>query len=102
MLVITSTWRHGCTLAQLRADFARVGCQGRIVGKTPDLPDEPRGNEIERWLWRGWGFDIAAFVILDDDNDMGALRPELIQTNGATGLTDADTDRALTVLGQRL
>lgn len=95
-IVVSSIWRHGASLRQLRADFARVGCDGKVVGKTPDLPGRNRGAEIAAWLETHP--PITAFVILDDDADMGTLGPQLVQTAVATGLTDGDVDRAIVLL----
>lgn len=99
-IVISSTWRHGTTARQFQEDFAYLGCTGRIIGRTPDLsnliPRGTRGEEIATWLQLHG--KVTTFVILDDDNDMGALSSHLVQTSHETGLTDADVDRAITLL----
>jgi hypothetical protein len=97
-LVITSTWRKGCSLRQLRADFTRTGCWGHVISKTLDLSPAARGVEIAAWLkTHRW---VTTFVILDDDADMGALSAHLVQTSHETGLTEADVDRAIALLMQ--
>ena len=37
-------------------------------------------------------------MVLDDCDDMAGVQARLVQTNGATGLTDADVDRAIALL----
>ena len=40
-----------------------------------------------------------AFVILDDGDDMLHLKPYLVRTNPEVGLTEADVDLAIEMLG---
>jgi hypothetical protein len=37
-------------------------------------------------------------VILDDDSDMGQLRPKLVRSSNVDGLTMADAERAIEIL----
>lgn len=96
-LVFASTWRHGYSLRRLNREFTRAGCTARFIGKTPDLPNAPRGLEIARWL-ADYHAPICAFVILDDGADMGDLQPRLVQTDHQVGLLDTDVDRAIALL----
>lgn len=97
-IVFSSTWRKGVSLPRLQTAFAGVGCAARIIGKTPELHGETRGTEIAAWLTIHRAGRDTTFVILDDDADMGLLSVRLIQTDRATGLTDADVDRAIALL----
>lgn len=97
-IVFSSTWRGDLSVRRIAADFLRVGCTARVIGKTPRLHGETRGTEIAAWLTIYRAGLETDFVILDDDGDMGLLLPRLIQTDRATGLTDADVDRAIAVL----
>jgi hypothetical protein len=56
-----------------------------------------RGLEIQDWLDNHPG--VTDFVILDDSSDMAHLMPKLIQTDDATGLTQAHVAPALRLLG---
>jgi hypothetical protein len=114
-LVISSTWRIGKTIKELRQMFAEVGIEGDIVGKTergpcswhvnrgyPNCAEGHRGGEIADWL-RNYkainGEDIEAFVILDDDSDMGDLSDRHIKTAYDRGITRRECDRAIQMLG---
>ncbi len=98
-VVISSTWRLDMTTAELAALLADHGFRGEVVGATPSLPG-PRGGEIDAWLdeHRGW----RAFVILDDQNDMGRLRRRLVRTTMSRGLLDEHVDAALALLARRV
>lgn len=83
-LVISSSWRKGRTLEQLKELFESVGVTGEIVGATPCLYftglegynySVPRGNEIKAWLetnkdLHGQKMSDIRYVIFDDDSDM--------------------------------
>lgn len=96
-IVVSSTWRFGATVAELRLDFQRVGCTAPIIGKTPERGRGPRCDEIALWLVRRV-LPLPAFVILDDDADMFVLTPRLVRIDHAVGLTDADVERAIALL----
>lgn len=103
-VVVSSAWRHGGYLNQgsrLHDELAEKGEDGalvlsRIIGITPDLWREPgniRGNEIQRWIDEHEY--TGAFVIVDDDSDMGHLAPYLVQTSFETGLTREIADEII-------
>lgn len=108
-LVLSSAWRllHG--LERTKANLERSGFRhgDAFVGETPLLVTRagsvtsvlPRRREIREWA-RGWtGEPIESFVILDDDDDMGALGPALVLTDPyGFGLTDACVNAAKDVL----
>ena len=95
-VVVSSTWRHGKTVAELQDMLEAQGFAGRVVGATPsDLAGATRGDEIAAWLA---AHAVGGYVIIDDHADMGELRAHLVQTHPAQGLQPADVPRALAVL----
>ena len=92
-VVISSTWRLKRSLPELQALFPKWG--DRIVGITPDIPQESyqRQHECESWMrdnadpWTPW-------IALDDR--LWNFRPfekRLVLTDRTTGLTDTDLVR---------
>jgi hypothetical protein len=95
-VVISSTWRHGRTVAELQAMLEAKGFSGRVVGKTPTgAPGAERGDEIAAWLAE---HAMGGYVIIDDHVDMGELRTELVLTHPGRGLQPADAPRAIEIL----
>jgi hypothetical protein len=95
-VVVSSTWRHGKSVAELQAILDAEGFVGRVVGKTPsDIRGAYRGDEIAAWLADQ---PVGGFVIIDDHADMGELRSQLVLTQPARGLQPADVSRALALL----
>ena len=95
-VVVSSTWRHGKTVAELQQMLEVEGFAGRVLDKTPaDIPGATRGDEIAAWLEE---HAVDAYVILDDHADMGDLRPHLVQTHPAKGLQASDVSRAVATL----
>lgn len=101
-IVVSSTWRGAPDLKDILKSW---GVTGEVVDITPDLRHRresgievaaTRGAEIAQWILRN---DPAGpFVILDDDDDMGDLRLYHIRTNSRLGLSEADAERAISVL----
>jgi hypothetical protein len=95
-VVISSTWRHGRTVAELQAMLEAKGFTGRVVDKTPiGAPGAERGDEIAAWLAE---HAMGGYVIIDDHVDMGELRTELVLTHPGRGLQPADAPRAIEIL----
>lgn len=100
-LVISSTWRM-FGLAKMREILAEAGITAPVIGITPRLENmrgsiwvsQPRSAEITAWLAEHQG-EVEAFVILDDDSDMGALMPHLVKTKFEVGLTTDDARNAI-------
>lgn len=86
-IVISSTWRIDSDLEELKEILTNSGLLSeiKIVGKTPWLSGQTRGEEINVYLQENK--NISAFVILDDDADMGDLKEHLVQTNTYVGFT---------------
>jgi hypothetical protein len=94
--VVSSTWRHGRTVAELQAMLEAEGFTGRVVDKTPTVaPGADRGEEIAAWLAE---HAVGGYVIIDDHLDMGALRTALVLTHPVHGLRPADAPRAIEIL----
>jgi len=95
-VVVSSCWRLGMNVVELRELLRDWGFEGKVIDRTAAmLPD--RGNEIAAWL-ESCPRDVERFVILDDDADMVHLKPRLIQTSGDIGLTEDDAARAIAML----
>lgn len=105
LIVFSSAWRLNETPAQISAKLMRRGFRfPRLVGgETGELPGRPRGEEIMDWIAtaRPEIVDLP-IVVLDDRNDMGAVRPFLVQTDPKKGLTRDDVDRALRLIDAQL
>ena len=96
-IVISSTLRHGKSVAELQEMLDAQGFAGRVVDKTPsDLPGADRADEIAAWLVEH--DDVVGYVIIDDHAVMGELRRHLVQTHPAHGLQPADVPRAIATL----
>jgi hypothetical protein len=102
-VVVSSTWRTMYPLHKLQWILNERGFEHMLIGSTPsadNMPRKPdgtrlyRGDEIVAWM-EIVGTTPDRIVILDDDSDMGALLPRLVNTDHDTGLTDTDVDRAL-------
>jgi hypothetical protein len=95
-VVVSSTWRHGRTVAELQAMLDAHGFIGCVIDKTPvGPPGADRGDEIAAWLA---GHAVGGYVIIDDHGDVGGLRARLVLTHPARGLQPADAPRALEIL----
>jgi hypothetical protein len=113
VVVLSTSWRHRLhddgrpiTLDELRAAYAAAGFTGSIMGATPDLrppgsPPKsvhtPRSDEIRAWVKE---HRPAAFVVLDDYDDAG-VDGRFVRTDPRCGLTDADVERAVDLLGAK-
>lgn len=69
-IVVSSVWRKGASLRELRRLFAAHGLPQRtLVGKTGSHPSGFRGREIRQWLADHRHLGITDYLILDDDSD---------------------------------
>ena len=96
-IVVSSSWRIGKRVADLRGLLKRHGVTGIVVGATPVMGGT-RGEQIAKWLS---GREIEAFAILDDDTfDMGNLPSgSFVKTTMARGLLDEHVTQAIQILG---
>ena len=111
-VVISSTWRKGCSGLYMERLLEAYGFRGHVLGSTPNLGDY-RGNEIQAWInrrnnGRDWSMsmngpdEVESFVILDDDSDMLHLKPYLVQTDSQVGLTGDHAEHAIRILNNDL
>lgn len=96
-IVVSSTWRLGLTVKDLQVALKQVGVEAPVIGATPVHSYDPRGVEIHAWL-RDNRKSIDPFVILDDVDEMGDLRPWLVKTHMTTGLTEGHVPMAIRIL----
>lgn len=99
-IIISSTWRKGRSVMELREILAGQGVTGRVRDKTGNSHDGIRGGEIQAFM-DTLGIEPDEIAILDDDSDMLHLAPRLIQTRFATGLTMDDAQAAIDLLTGR-
>lgn len=113
VVVLSTSWRHRLhddgrpiALDDLRRALALAGFAGHVLDATPDLrplgsPPKsvytPRGDEIRTWVER---HQPEAFAVLDDYADAD-VDGRLVRTDSRRGLTDADADAAVRILGGR-
>lgn len=110
-VVLSSTWRSGIfdirdgknnttdarDAAELIAELHKYGVE--IYSATPLCGPAMRGSEIKMFL-DGWrGENIENFVILDDIPVMYPYSGRFVHTDYREGLTEADVDRAIEILG---
>ncbi len=130
MIVVSSSWRYGHKLGELKDILREVGCTATVWDATP-LPHEisngqlstafadqglnltqeeakrvliiakGRGHEIDAWL-RTWSEfeDIESFVVLDDDSDIAPHEDRHVKTTFAEGLTSEHVPLALEILSR--
>ena len=104
-IVISSTWRKGGRLENIKNLLKGLGFTGNIIGATPVLPSNYhcRGSEIKKWIINNIE-DISNFryVILDDDNDMLAEQCyRFVCVDGGVGLDENDVLLATSILNWR-
>ena len=125
-IVISSSWRHANDFMAMRELLKDFGFKfpERVIDSTPRRINNekiikmatkgiglkfsmsiPRGWEILEWLEAN---PTDKFVILDDDHPFSPDRehkalkplvPKFVQTDSKTGLTEADVEKALKILG---
>lgn len=97
VIVVSSSWRIGQTLEQIRKILKGWGVKAKCVGLTPVLNAKAsmsiylattRGMEILAYLEKHRG-TIKDFVILDDESDMHPYLHKLVKTEFDFGLTEA-------------
>lgn len=96
VIVVSSAWRTSYAVSELQGFLQAHIDPARVVGVTPNLPWQSRGEEIETWLLTQ-GHDTQ-LVILDDLTISGTVRPWHIQTDAVVGFTAAKAAQAAAVL----
>jgi hypothetical protein len=113
-VVVSSAWRFelnddGSSRrgTRFRDELLEKGDDGRlvlkrIIGRTKDLwekaPDKKSVRGFEIQTWREEHDHDGTFVIVDDDSDMGPLKPRLVKTDNALGLTRKEGDEMIRLL----
>lgn len=86
-IVISSGERIGESIEYFESLFRLRGCNfpnGTIIGMTPSLGTDHRGDEIEAWLQSA---DPCQYIIIDDRSDFHQYqKPHWIQTDRKIGL----------------
>lgn len=110
VVVVSSSWRIGRRIVDLRAVLREHGLEGQVIGVTPYLaradlprilPEEravERGEEIRVWL--DSHPEVECFAVVDDDSDMDLVRDRFVQTCHEDGLQDEHADRLIALLGR--
>lgn len=112
-VVISSTWRIHVESTMMWRFLTLLGFRGKVIGNTPRM-NSYRGTEIKMWMlehadklkkykdssWMSFQEPVESFVILDDDSDMGDLKPYLVQTNSRTGLLECHAKKAVKILNE--
>lgn len=99
-IVISSTWRKFNDIDYIMSCY---DLDQYVVGKTPNLIDHIRGDEIDLFIKRYFKNTeciekLESFIIIDDDDDMGDLMPHLIHCKDNSGLTDERREEAVELL----
>jgi len=94
-VILSSAWRYmGLEVVQGMLD--KHGATFKLAGETPKK-DGCRGDEIISWMADNKVHD-EQIVILDDDADMDALLPRLVQTKWQFGLKPEHAQRVIEML----
>jgi len=107
-IVVSSSWRIGTPVIELRELLSRWGVTGKVIDRTPIIETKrghifvgvTRGKEICKWLekYQQIRGEVESFVILDDDSDMDELCDRHVKTTFEAGLTEADANKAIAIL----
>lgn len=93
VVVVSSTWRKGMTVPQLRKLLKAVGFEGKVLDKTGVDESRLRYKEIGTWLSERdlRGEKVERWAAVDDDSsDMIQLGGNFFKINNEVGLTRDD------------
>ena len=112
-VVVSSSWRYGRTVENLRDLLEKVGVAAQVIDKTVDYIDHDtlaaltalhgvrhaeRGAEIAEWLSRHTD-TVETYAIVDDDSDAGVGHDgHFVKTKFANGLVEAHVRRLRSIL----
>jgi len=97
-IILSSTWRSGKNLVELRDLFNLWGITGACIGRTQDYRGRKRGYEIEEVL-EHLSDRIDKWCIIDDDDDMlDNQQDHFFRTNWEVGLTEELTNKIINYL----
>lgn len=97
-IVISSAWRKW-GIDTLRKIFDENQLNSKKVIDVTGNENGDRGYQIQCWMDRNPG--VEAFVIIDDNSDMGELVSKLVKTNSFVGLTSKNADQAISILKEK-
>ena len=98
-IVISSSWRIGRSIMQLKDLLLHWGVRGVVIGTTPNSWGGHRGQQIKRWMDDNERIDVVDFVILDDSSDIQPLEAHHVQPHFHQGLQLEHVNQALRILG---
>lgn len=96
--VISSTWRLGKSIEDLRDLFGLKGLSISIIDKTSEKHDMKRGEQIALWLSEN---KVKKYIIIDDECQYDIIQTHpnnCIETNFYTGFDDEKYDEAVKLL----
>jgi hypothetical protein len=99
-IVISSSWRilHSQEEIEFVLNCAGLS-RGSVIGYTPRLSGDKRGEEIKAWMDEVEEITVDNFVILDDDSDMLPEQMDnFIQVDRINGLSGAKAAEAVAIL----
>lgn len=97
MIVLSSAWRYGATMDDIKEWFLPSPLvQAAFIDKTPSFKYGQRGEEIYHWLMEKRF--TGTFAVVDDDNDMDAVRSHFFKTDEHVGLDWFVMDKIMTHL----
>lgn len=108
-IVVSSTWRLGLDLPEMKKVLDAIGVVGDCIGMTDNINDAYalRGNEILKWIKDneklvGEYYQYNTYVILDDDSDMLYWQKDnFVHVDPTIGLTDRNIGNAIKILNQK-
>jgi hypothetical protein len=98
-IVVSSTWRQMRFIKLKELMFNNGIIPKRVMSVTPMLRYQTRGDEISQWL-ESHNCEVESFVIIDDGDDMGHLKEQLVQTDYKDALTLSDAHKAIEILNR--
>jgi len=101
-IVISSTWRKGRTIQELREMFKIRGFSNylKVIDKTPNLARKYetafRWEEIHSWIKENYPYQYINYVIVDDDSDMLEYQMKrFVKTDTFIWLSDEKTNEII-------
>lgn len=95
-IVLSSDWRVGRELHELREELLASGIDCSLLGVTPVVPGAERWRQIQMWMDEN-RVSAAQIAIVDDTFDMGPLAARFVRATPLNGL-DKQTADAIVAL----
>lgn len=94
--VLSSSWRYEHSAPALSRLLRQHGWTGWMTDSTPKF-NGSRGEQIAAWVREeGWAGEV---LVLDDERDIEPYLHRHVWVDPHVGLTDADVDKALAMMG---